>query len=334
MPYVRLFRELIGANPRILKSGDTDDAEYLNLWKKITSGHVWKGVFHNMKKSGELYWESASVAPVFDADGLITHFVAVKEDITEKRAFEESLIKSEEKYRILADELGKTNATKDKLFSIIAHDLRGPIGNFNQILEIYSSLSGSNEVLKENLLEELKRESDTIYEMLENLLFWSRIQQNAISIDTVHFNISELLNDTINIYKSRAGLKQIEVRYSGADNHITFADRETISLVLKNLLSNAIKFTPKNGIVSISLNKNNRNVEIRVEDTGVGINNEVLKDIFSNNDFYRSFGTDGEKGRGIGLILCKYFVEINNGSIRAESMISQGSKFFVTLPLY
>lgn len=327
------FLELYGSNTRILKSGDFSDIDYKQMWEKISSGDVWRGVFHNRKKSGELYWESASIAPVIDADGSITHFVAVKEDITEKRAYEESLIKSEEKYRILAEELGKTNATKDKLFSIIAHDLRGPIGNFNQILELYSALNGSDENLKKSLMGELKKESDIIYEMLENLLYWSRIQQDAISIDPVHFSFGELLSDTINLYRARAEHKKIEIICRVDEGIITFADKESISLVIRNLLSNAIKFTPKNGKVTISLNKYSDTVEFSVADTGTGVKEEVFKKLFTDNDFYRSYGTDGEKGRGIGLVLCKYFVEINNGRIRLESLSGQGSRFSVTLPI-
>jgi signal transduction histidine kinase len=182
-------------------------------------------------------------------------------------------------------------------------------------------------------MTELKKESDIIYEMLENLLFWSRIQQDSISINPVHFNIGELLSDTVNLYRARAELKHIDIIFSDFQDIITLADKESVSLVIRNLFSNAIKFTPGNGTVSISLNKYGDKVEFSVEDTGVGMKEEAFNKLFSDNDFYRSYGTDGEKGRGIGLILCKYFVEINNGSLKLESAPGHGSRFTVTLPI-
>ena len=326
------FKELYGSNPRILKSGESEEEIYSNLWKTILSGSVWRGLFHNRKKSGELYWESATIAPVTDKDGMITHFVAAKEDITEKRSFEQSLVMSEEKYRILAEELGKINATKDKLLSVISHDLRGPLGSFNQALNIFSSLSDNDKNMKSMLMAELKNESDAIYEMLENLLQWSKIQQNAISISPVSFSVNETINEAIQQYSSRALKKQLTIQFTDHSDFTAKADKESISLVIRNLLANAIKFTKRGGSIRITLTVTFDQVKISFEDNGIGIREADLRNLFTSNELFRTYGTDGEKGRGMGLYLCKYITEINNGEIIVENTSGHGSKFTLSLP--
>jgi PAS domain S-box-containing protein len=327
------FRELYGSNPVILKSGETEQGEYKLLWKTITSGKVWRGLFHNKKKNGELYWESATIAPVFNNAGVITHFIAVKEDITEKRGYEESLVKSENKYRMIAEELGRINATRDKLFSVIAHDLRGPIGNFIHVLDIFTETGDSDINLRKSIMQELRKESALIYEILENLLYWSKIQQNTIVVNPVVSDLKEVIAEVLRNYSTRAADKQLLLTVSISNDLKIYADREQLSLVFKNLLSNAIKFTPGGGNVNVIAGISNNNINVVFEDSGVGMGEETLKNIFSQNDFFRTYGTAGEKGRGLGLIICRYFAELNKGMIQIESEAGKGSRLTVSFPL-
>ncbi len=327
------FRELYRSKPNILKSGETDMKEYQRLWKTITSGNVWRGVFHNKKKNGELYWESATIAPVLNSNGVVTHFVAVKEDITEKKGYEELLVKSELKYRLLADELKQLNATKDKLFSVIAHDLRGPIGSFRSVLDVLSENSEQDTSLREMILNELRKESDIIYEILDNLLYWSKVQQDSIVVNPVSIDVSGLLLDVKSYYLPRIVSKQLSINESIDGDLKIYGDREQLDLVLRNLMSNAVKFTPKGGIIKISTHKASDSVEICFDDSGTGMTGETLRNLFIQNDFFRTYGTEGEKGRGLGLMLCRYFTELNKGTISVSSTEGSGSQFILTFPL-
>ena len=319
------FEELRGKNPRILKSGETSPDEYKILWKTIKSGKQWTGTFHNKKKDGSLYWESASIAPILDAKGKITNYLAIKEDITEQKKAQDELIASEAK-------LKEANATKDKLFSIIAHDLRGPIGNFQPVLELLTTEEGLDEADRRVLMEGLLQGSKTAFDLLENLLSWAKSQSNRIELKPVYFDIKEPISHNVDLLKPIANQKEIKIEIKADDGLTVFADPDSINLVIRNLLSNAIKFTHNQGTITILAHDSGPRIEVAVEDNGVGINPEVMAKLFSINSSHTSSGTNQEKGSGLGLVLCKDFVEKNGGEIRVESVLGEGSKFIFTVP--
>lgn len=319
------FEELRGKNPRILKSGETPDEEYKELWETIKSGKQWVGTFHNKNKDGMLYWESATIAPILDAEGKVINYLAVKEDITEKKKANDELVASEAK-------LKEANATKDKLFSIIAHDLRGPIGSFEPVLEMLTNEEGLTEEERSILMEGLLKASKTTFSLLENLLNWARSQSNGIELKPGLFNLADLVHRNVELLSSTATKKNIHLEVKLTDLLPVWADEDSINLVVRNLLSNAIKFTRSEGRVILSAVDKGQQVEVTVEDTGVGMSAEVMEKLFKPNSFYTSYGTNAEKGSGLGLLLCKDFVEKNGGEIRIESVLGEGSRFIFTLP--
>ncbi len=319
------LEELIGQNPRVLKSGETPQEEYRKLWETISSGNQWSGTFHNKKKNGILYWESSSISPILDSTGKIINYVAVKEDITEKKKINDELIASEAK-------LKEANTTKDKLFSIIGHDLRSSIGSFQPILELLADESNLEESEKNVLLNALIQGSKTAYSLLENLLSWASGQSNRINLEPVNFYINEIIECNIDLLSSSAYQKSITITVNNKEPVSAFADRNSIDLVVRNLLSNAIKFTNEKGNITIDITDHEDFVEIGIADNGIGIKKDLADNLFSTNSFYTTLGTNFEKGSGLGLVLCKDFVEKNGGKIRVESVVGEGSRFIFTIP--
>jgi PAS domain S-box-containing protein len=312
------LEELKGHNPRVLKSGETTQYEYKALWETILSGKMWQGIFHNKRKNGELYWESAAISPVYDSNGKIAHFIAVKEDITERKKAQ--------------DDLREANATKDKLFSIISHDLRGPIGNMMPILEILLTEQNLSEQSRNDYLQVLKTSSERIYSLLENLLGWSRSQQNKLHLKPRNLSASELITRNIDLLAASARQKDIGIEFHPDHDQQVFADENSIDLVIRNLISNAIKFTPSGGSINIRISRENHLVTFEIADTGVGISPEALENLFNPESFTSTFGTANEKGTGLGLKLCADFVHKNDGKIWVESSAGKGSRFYFTLP--
>lgn len=250
----------------------------------------------------------------------------------------ESFDQVEEQSKILnqqKDQLQQLNSTKDKFFSIIAHDLRSP---FQSILGLSDMLI---EELKESSNSELKNysgmihdSSHHIYDLVENLLTWSRTQKNNMSFEPVEVDISSLIDDTLTLLHPNSDQKNISCeKHSGSDKH-GFADKNMIEMVIRNLITNAIKFTPKKGKIFISITEKNNALQIEIHDNGVGIPPGDLSKLFRIDSNFSRKGTDGEAGTGLGLIICKEFIEKNNGRIWVESKPGQGSSFFFTVPFY
>ncbi|MGC8748024.1 MAG: ATP-binding protein [Candidatus Kapaibacteriota bacterium] len=251
---------------------------------------------------------------------------ALKE-VEMRKKVEEELRQSEQKLREL-------NATKDKFFSIIAHDLKNPIGAFKNVLELL--YENFNDFTKEEILEfiePLKESSTQLFSLLENLLLWSRAQTGRIQIEPIEFDIVDLIRQNINLLQLQAANKQIKIEMDVPERIFVLADINSITTVLRNLISNAIKFTQPNGKIVVSATSKNNFAEVCVEDTGVGMSKETMEKLFRIDVHHTSLGTANEKGTGLGLIVCKEFVEANGGQIWVESKEGKGSKFYFTIPL-
>ena len=229
-------------------------------------------------------------------------------------------------------QLQQLNNTKNKLFSIISHDLRGPVGSIKQGLEMITSGKKLDENFKNRLLDELKIASKTTFNLLENLLNWSRIQSHSIDLNPKSFVLNEAIINNVDLLQPNAKLKSINVNINAYKLINVFADNDAVNLVIRNLLTNAIKFTPENGTVTVSASDKGKEIEVVISDTGVGMSEEVIAKIFRATSNYTTFGTKGEKGSGLGLILCKEFVEKNGGELSVKSEVGSGTSFAFTIP--
>jgi two-component system sensor histidine kinase/response regulator len=231
-------------------------------------------------------------------------------------------------------ELQELIATKDKFFSIISHDLRGPIGGFMALTELMADESAglSPEEQKEFIVE-LSKSSCNIFNLLENLLEWALMQQGNIVFKPEHIDLPELVNECTKTLHDSIHKKNIHLTVDVAADLKVYVDANMLQSVIRNLVSNAIKFTRAGGKISISADfTENKNLVIVVKDSGIGMNNAIKTDLFQLNRNTGRPGTDGEHSTGLGLILCKEFIEKHGGEMWVESEEGVGSSFFFTIP--
>lgn len=237
----------------------------------------------------------------------------------------------------LLNELSNLNETKDKFFSIIAHDLRSPFAGILGFLELLTQEDVADfsnkevQVIMKNMLDTTK----LTFDLLENLLTWARSQSEALNFEPEYFDIQPLVFKIVELLRPNAKQKQINVFIKDVESVQVFADSYMVETIVRNLLSNAIKFTPEKGTISFKteIDSNTEEVIISVKDTGVGISESVMEKIFSLDRNITTLGTNKEKGTGLGLHLCKEFVEKNGGNIFVESNVEQGTVISFTLPL-
>lgn len=248
-------------------------------------------------------------------------------------------INLENKVEERTEELREINSAKDKLFSIIAHDLKNP---FNALIG-YSSLLGEyheefSEEEKKKHIKAINDISQGTYKLLENLLEWSRSQMGTIEFNPELLSLNLLIAEVYEILEPSASKKSIIINSNIEENLRVYADKNMLSLIIRNLLSNAIKFTPKDGKISVSAeliinNLEDDVVKISVIDTGVGIPAERLAKLFKLEDSFSTKGTENEHGTGLGLVLCKEFADKHGGTIEVDSKPGEGSRFIVILPV-
>jgi signal transduction histidine kinase len=231
-------------------------------------------------------------------------------------------------------ELQNLNATKDKFFSIISHDLKGPLNSFTAFSGML--INHTDDLTKEEiqmLAKEIDKNLKNLFALLENLLEWSRSQTGNIEFTPTPFDLSDLLRQNQELLSAQAKNKNITLAFSGTGKGTVNAHKNSVNTVIRNLVSNAIKFTPEGGRITLELKEGN-DVEVRVTDTGVGMSPETISKLFRIDTKYSTSGTANEKGTGLGLILCKDFIEKNGGSIGVFSEPGKGSTFYFRLPVH
>ena len=232
------------------------------------------------------------------------------------------------------DELIESNKTKDRLFQIIAHDLRSPLVSIDSVTQLIPYW------IEEQDYESLKKLSSTlelsvqnVLSLIDNLLNWALSQQGKFPYSPENLKLVENISEAIDIYKPIAEIKNIDLKFKHSKNVIVFADRNMLFTVMRNLLNNAIKFTPEEGSIEVGIDSNNQFAKIWVKDSGIGISEDKKEKVFELANGHEN-GTKGEVGKGLGLFFCKEFVNINNGDIFIESQKSKGTTITFTLPLF
>jgi len=282
-----------------------------------------------------------STTPLYDQNGIVIGSVHIARDITSRK-------KAEEKLQEYNKELEELNASKDKFFSVIAHDLKSPfqglLGFTDLLLDDFDILD--KDEIKKYVLN-IRNASHNTYSLLENLLEWSRMQSGRMQFKLTRFDISEEISEVLDILNSNAIRKGISLEKHVESGLIVEADQNMIHSVIQNLVSNAIKFSNQRGRVIVSteilplaeLHKthqcscNRSCIKVSVKDEGIGIHPDALQRIFSLSDHYTIPGTANEPGTGLGLILCKEMVERHGGELTVNSKPGAGSTFSFTLPL-
>jgi two-component system, sensor histidine kinase and response regulator len=257
-----------------------------------------------------------------------------KEEVLSRVNAHLTIFKQKKELNKLNETLKDSNSTKDKFFSIIAHDLKNPLGAFKNVTSfLLKNFNTLQEEEKLDFIDLMNQSAHHVYSLLENLLNWSRSQTGRMEFNPEKFDLSMIVNDSIQLLKITADKKEITLINNIAPGTMIFADINMITTVVRNLISNAIKFTHKDGSISVSgYNNINGFIQVEVSDTGIGMNEDIKQKLFNIKHHHTTLGTGNEKGTGLGLILCKEFVEKNNGKIWVESEFNKGSKFCFTIP--
>ena len=274
------------------------------------------------KDGSELYIE-VSLTPLFEDQQVYSGLIILIRDITER-------VTIENKLRLQSEQLLAMNKLKDRLFSIIAHDLRGPLINLNEIINMLDEGMLTDEEFR-SFVPQLSRNIGYTTGLLENLLFWSKSQLQGEVVKPVHFNVKEITNNILELFENIISEKEISIDNNIDPERIVYADKDMIQLVIRNLVSNALKFSKRGGSITLSSGKEGNNSIICFKDRGVGISESDQKKIFELETF-TTRGTDNEQGTGLGLLLCRDFIEKNGGKIWVESELGKGSKFCVQIP--
>lgn len=322
--------EVLGQNTRLFKSGLHTNAFYKELWETITQGRIWRGIFQNRKKNGEVYWEKASISSVRDATGKITSYVAVKEDITVVRRQQIELEEAKERAE-------RANQAKSDFLANISHEIRTPL---NAIVG-FSHLALKTHLTEEqrDYLERIGEASKTLLQTLNAVLDFSKIEAGRMELEKNPFRLQTLLTEKAAMIRGLAAAKglQVETLIDERLSPAFYGDSLRLGQVLLNLISNAVKFTETGRItiqaVWLGRDEKGENVRFSVIDTGIGIPEEARERIFEafrqgDNSTTRRFG-----GTGLGLGIAEQLVKLMSGVMTLESEVGKGSNFSFSLCL-
>jgi PAS domain S-box-containing protein len=316
--------EVQGRNARLLKSGTVSPQAYQEMWQTITAGRDWHGEFHNRKKNGDLFWESASISPVLDPEGRLTHFVAVKEDITARKQAEEELLHT------LATER-ELSALKSKFVSLVSHEFRTPL----------SAILGASEILEDfydrlapekraSYFQMIRQEIQRMTGMLQDVLLQGQLDAGRVQFNPQSTDVVELCESIAHRVQAAFPKHPSVVWEADAPGTRTSADQSLLERVLSNLLTNAFKYSPERTPVRLSVRRVGQEWEIQVQDQGIGIPEQDQADVFSA--FRRGGNVGSIKGTGVGLYIVKKCALLQGGRITLSSQAGKGSTFTFNLP--
>ncbi len=316
--------EAKGKNPNILKSGDKSSEEYKELWETILSGNEWSGEFHNKRKNGELYWEKATISPVKNSRGEITHFLAIKEDITEKKNIIAELI-------LAKDKAEESSRLKSSFLANMSHEIRTPLNGILGFAELLKNELKDEEHIKNICV--IESSGKRLLETLNMILDFSKLEAEKSSAYFSDVRVCSVINEVVNNFEAMARNKHLYIKkYLKHENLMARIDERLLRHILNNLIKNALIYTNTGG-VRIMFDRDEQNMIIQIQDTGVGIakdNHEMIFEPFRQES--EGFGRNFE-GTGLGLSIVKRYVEMLKGGISLESEVGKGSTFTVTLPI-
>lgn len=283
---------------------------------------------------GKFLYLDIHKAPLWDELGNQIGIVGTARDVTFTKQLENEKTAALEQLRKSEGNLLKINAEKDRFFSIIAHDLRGPFNGFLGLTEIMAdelSTLTMNEI--QEMAVDMRNSANNLFRLLENLLNWARIQQGLIPLNKELLTLLPIVAESVEMLKGSGKNKGIEIIINISSQLEIFADSNMIQTVIRNLVSNAIKFTPKGGKINIQAKANiDNSVEVVVKDSGIGMGQAMVDNLFRLDVKTNRVGTEGESSTGLGLLLCKEFVEKHGGRLWVESEEGKGSMFYFTIP--
>ena len=338
--------EAIGRNPRILQSGETPREIYEQLWQTLLAGKEWRGVVRNRRKNGELFWEEASMSPILDDKGEVTHYLAVKEDITERKRIEDELEQHRSHLENLVEQRTAdlsaalaaakvADQAKDAFLANVSHELRTPLNAVIGLSELARRIS--TDPRQQDYLDKVTGAGKSLAGIINDLLDLSKISADRMELEAKAFGLRALIQRSRSVMAHRATEKGLELieEIDDAVPDVLVGDPLRIEQILLNLLSNAIKFTPAGHVrLRISLHaraETRAGLNIDVEDTGIGLAEESIARLFqpfaqADASMNRKFG-----GTGLGLALCKRLAEMMDGNIRVTSREGAGTTFHVRI---
>jgi PAS domain S-box-containing protein len=318
--------ELISKNPRILKSGKLSEDIYTDLWNTILAGEKWEGEFYNRKKDGNFYWESASIAPITNEEGIPINFIKIGKDITNRKMMELELRKS----KLEAEE---SDRLKTAFLANLSHEIRTPLNGIIGFTNLMMSEDTPAEIKSEygNVILE---SGDQLIMIIDDLVKIAQIEAGQLSIKQTKFAVKDLFNEILQFYKPEIADKALEIKISNP-SVITCqikSDHKRIRQVVDNLVKNAIKFTNK-GEITLGVQCHKTHVLFSIKDTGIGISKKHQKVIFDRFRQIENHNTRLYGGNGLGLSISKEIVELLGGELWVESEVGKGSTFNFTIPI-
>ena len=319
--------ELVDKSVKLLVP-DGDHEKMDELIKRCIEGKLVRDVEGlRRKKDGNEIPVLMTLSLLTDEEHKPFGIASIDSNLSEQKTIEKELTKS----KAAAE---SANATKDKFFKIISHDLRSP---FNSIIGFSNLLNmeydSFDDATRKDLIKNMNTSSLYAYSLLDNLLTWARTQTDEIKINKEKLNLSELVTTSISTYLLNADSKNISVINKVQPELIVSVDENTALTFIRNIVSNAIKFTHIGGSITIDSHVNEDSISLHITDTGVGMSPVVIDNLFKIDKGVSTEGTNNEQGTGLGLILCKEFIERNGGSIIVKSEVNKGSEFIISLPL-
>jgi len=320
-------QEVIGQNPRILKSGQMADDLYKDLWDTISKGMEWQGEMVNKKKNGNLFWELVSISPVLNDHGKVTHFVAIKEDISERKIVEEQL-------RLAKEKAEESNQLKSEFLANLSHEIRTPMNGIIGFASLLEEDEDQSPDTRSNYIRIIINSTQQLLRIITDILEISKLETHQVPLNEREVNLNSILMEIFSIFDLRAKEKKLSLHLKKGLNDraaVVLIDDSKLHKILDNLLENALKFTNK-GYVELGYQLRGNLLEFYVKDTGIGIRPEMKEIIFERfsqeeKELSRKVG-----GLGLGLSIAKANAELMGGSIKVGSEKGKGSTFYIRIP--